>query len=71
MCIFVFLNNLVMDLVSLPEYVKVAHFCFSDGLGVLFVGCRFLCGCISCVYPLCSMVVIVLASFCLFFVDMG
>jgi hypothetical protein len=42
MRIFVFFNSLVMDLVSLPEYVKVAHFCFCAGVGVLFVVCGWL-----------------------------
>jgi hypothetical protein len=44
---FVFLNNLVMVLVSLPIYVKVAHFCFFIVLGVELLFCfAFVCKCL-------------------------
>jgi hypothetical protein len=39
----VFLNNLVMVLVSFLTYVNVAHFCFCIMLGVLFLFCFLLC----------------------------
>jgi hypothetical protein len=37
MRMLVFLNNLVMVLVSLPVYVNVSHFCFCVVLGDVFL----------------------------------
>jgi hypothetical protein len=48
----VFLNSFVIDLISLPNYVNVAHFRFSVWLRALYLVCLVLCGCVSCVYPL-------------------
>jgi hypothetical protein len=48
----VFLNSLVMVLVSLPKYVNVAHFYFGITLGVLFILGIVLMFCISSVLDL-------------------
>jgi hypothetical protein len=44
---FVFLNNLVIVLVSFPIYVNVVNFCFCfcGVLGVVFMFCFFFCVC--------------------------
>jgi hypothetical protein len=68
----VFLNNLVMVLVSLPMYVNVAHFCLFAVLGVVFLACfgfvrmRICGGCLL----LCSIVSISCDSLCLLSVEM-
>jgi hypothetical protein len=55
----VFLNNLVMVLVSFRTYVNVDHFCFGIMLGVFFLFCFDLClG--MCVVGNCYFVILVL-----------
>jgi hypothetical protein len=54
----VFLNNLVMVLVSFPTYVNVAHFCFCITLDVLFLFCFFCLG--MCVVDNCYFAILFL-----------
>jgi hypothetical protein len=68
-CIFVFLNNLAMVLVSFPMYINVTHFC----LGVVFLFCfAFVCERVCGGYLLlCNIVFISCDSLCLLSVEMG
>jgi hypothetical protein len=70
---FVFLNSLVMALVSLLMYVNVAHFCFCIVLGVMFVFCfvlvyKHVCG---GYLLLCDIVFISCNLLCLFSFEIG